>query len=134
MIRNKDGSDFCPPAECAAALQVWIEALQASSAVFEADAKRPGVDLACLQPVADQPNRARLKLFAPEPGVLVAFYYKDSQVPFSTDRFAYGASIHRRNVVEASECAAGIAFLLSGLHPEQRPVGLKRAFPFDIPR
>ncbi|MSR75406.1 MAG: hypothetical protein EXS14_08050 [Planctomycetes bacterium] len=134
MIRTPAGDFAVPPDGNVVALQTWLHALQSSAALFHWRQDRAGIDLACAIPVAEQPNRARLKLFAPDMGVMVAFFYKESQVPFSTDRFAYGAMIHRRCAPTESECAASVVWMLSGLHPEQRPEGIKRAFPFDIPR
>jgi hypothetical protein len=80
------------------------------------------------------PNRARIKVFAPQPGTVLVFLYKDSQVPFSSDRFSYGALVARRNPPTPTDLQAAIAYAVSGLHPEQRPACVKRTFPFSVPR
>ena len=101
---------------------------------FRWDEDRAGLDLLCLAPVATGTNRARVKLFAPTPHTGVAFLYKDSQVPFSSDRFAYGALILKGRPASREEGEALVGFLASGFHPELRPPALKRAFPFTVPR
>lgn len=115
-------------------LEPWVLALQESAEAWELDGSLAGLDVRCLFADKGHPSRARLKLFAPEPHVAVAFFYKPSQLPFSTDRFAYGALIHRRTLPRAEEVHAGLEYLRRGLHPEARPAELRRAFPFDIPR
>ncbi|MAG56123.1 MAG: hypothetical protein CMJ83_07520 [Planctomycetes bacterium] len=117
------------PAELA-----FCEALRMSDLRFLHDPERAGLDCRCERDLETGPNRARIKVFSPRRGTTLAFLYKDSQVPFSTDRFAYGALIVKNRPPTGEECAGLIEYLASGLHPERRPRWVKRAFPFDIPR
>jgi len=111
-----------------------LRALHMSDVRFELDAGRAGVDLLCLRGSEGAPNRARIKIFTPRSGTTVAFVYKDSQSPLSTDRFAYGALVLKNRPASDEETVALIEYLASGFHPELRPPTLKRAFPFDVPR
>ena len=111
-----------------------VEALRLSDVGFQVDPDRHGVDCLCLRGGDDTPNRVRVKVFSAARGVTLAFVYKDSQVPLSTDRFAYGALVLKNRRASGEELVALIEYLASGLHPELRPAGLKRAFPYDIPR
>ncbi len=133
MIKDASGKRLSLAAPTAL-LEPWVLALEGAEDAWELDANLAGLDLRCLSDVKGHSSRARLKLFAPEPNVAVAFFYKPSQLPFSTDRFAYGALIHRRVAPTPEEVQAGLEFLRRGLHPEARPSALRRAFPFDIPR
>lgn len=111
-----------------------LDAMQMSDVRFELDPERAGTDVLCRSELDAGPNRARAKVFSPRAGTTVAFVYKDSQVPLSTDRFAYGALILKNRSATDEETVALIEYLVSGLHPETRPASLKRAFPFDVPR
>jgi hypothetical protein len=116
--------------------EVFLHALQKHSTSFLLDLARGGVDLLCKSILPTGNNRARLKLWVPRSGTLVAFVYKDSQVPFSTDRFAYGAHIAKGSAqaVTADDAKLLLDYLDSGVHPDFRPASLKRAFPYTIPR
>ena len=111
-----------------------VRALQLSDVRFEVDPERAGVDCLCLQRVGKTENRGRVKVFSPARGVTVAFVYKDSQVPSSTDRFAYGALVLKNRRAGDEETVGLIEYLASGLHPDLRPANLRRAFPYDVPR
>ena len=50
------------------------------------------------------------------------------------DRFAYGALIVKQRASDPADFAALFDWVAGGLHPESRPAGLRRAFPFTIPR
>lgn len=131
------GSDGRPAELPPAAVPAWAaiqDALVRSAHRFARDPARHGLDVLCLEPVAAGPNRARVKVFAPDAATVLAFLYKDSQVPVSTDRFAYGALVVKNRLPEPAETDAVIAWIVSGFHPENRPAGVKRAFPFTIPR
>ncbi|HMS15269.1 MAG TPA: hypothetical protein PKA37_00410 [Planctomycetota bacterium] len=114
----------------------WLLALEKSESVFRFDGDRAGVDVLCTTETAKGKNRARLKLWVPREGTLLVFVYKDSQIHFSTDRFAYGALIIKSGDSLAMESATApmLAYLDSGLHPDHRPLHLRRAFPYTIPR
>jgi hypothetical protein len=115
---------------------VFLKALESHAASFLLDLSRSGVDMLCRTVLPTGNNRARLKLWVPKSGTLVAFVYKDSQVPFSTDRFAYGAHIAKglAQAVALGDALLLLDYLGSGVHPDFRPESLKRAFPYTIPR
>ncbi len=108
--------------------------LDAHAERFVVDPLREGVDVRCSNVIDGKPNRARVKAFVPKPGILVIFLYKDSQVPFSDDRFSYGALTVKQKALPQSEIAEAIAYALSGLNPQLRPDAVKRTFPFTVPR
>lgn len=116
------------------AIARFVEALSMSDLRFEHDPDRAGIDLRCMRHPTGGTPRARVKLFTPRQGTTVAFVYKDSQVPHSTDRFAYGAMIVKNRLPADEDTVALMEYLASGLHPESRPNDFKRAFPFDVPR
>ncbi len=133
MIVDAAGNAVSPvvPAEQAAAA---VHAALASRAEpFEWDPDRAGLDVQARNQLDGGPNRARLKLFSPRPGTVVIFLYKDSQIPFSTDRFSYGALVCKGSAPDPAELTATLDYATSGLHPESRPSCLKRALPFTIP-
>ena len=118
---------------------LWIlSVLHEAELELTHDPARAGCDLKAIGELETGPNRARVKLWAPKAGTLAAFLYKDSLVPFSTDRFAYGALILKDpNASEQRVRPLGkelVEFLGTGLHPLHRPRDLKRAFPFTVPR
>ena len=133
MIVDQAGTQAEVETEIAAVAR-FVAALALSDLRFEHDPARAGVDLRCLHHPDGGPPRARVKLFVPREGTTVAFVYKDSQVPHSTDRFAYGALIVKTRLPSDEDAVALIEYLASGLHPEARPRDFKRAFPFDVPR
>jgi hypothetical protein len=132
MILEADGSPFVPSPEFVD-LNSLVAILADSPLPFLQDPDRAGVDCRCDTTVGGLANRARVKVFSPRPGTVVAFLYKDSIVPFSRDRFAYGALILKGRVPTQEEGGALLAYLESGFHPEFRPQSLKRAFPFTVP-
>ena len=133
MITGPDGAAVLPAVPDEIALPV-VEALVGSAVRFVLDPDRAGIDLCVDNLVRDVPNRARIKVFAPQPGTVVVFLYKDSQVPFSADRFSYGALVARRAPPPPGNLRAAIGYAVSGLHPEHRPACVKRTFPFTVPR
>lgn len=117
--------------------RAFLDLVGASEARYVFDPGRAGIDLHCDNGAGMGRNRARLKLWVPRKGVLLAFVYKDSQIPFSRDRFAYGAMEIRSRPGgredPGSEGGLLLSYVESGLHPDLRPGGLKRAFPYTIP-
>jgi hypothetical protein len=114
-------------------LRFVFDALHARSEAFEADPARAGLDVRCANEIRGAPNRARIKAFAPDANVLVVFVYKDSQVPFSDDRFSYGAALVK-GAVDAKVVSAVADFALSGLDPARRPKEVRKTFPYTVPR
>ena len=114
--------------------QSFLDAVATHAAGFEWDATRAGVDVRCTTAVAGGANRARLKAFLPKPGTLVVFLYKDSNVPFSDDRFSYGALTVKSVPKDAADYVAVLDYAASGFHPERRPDCAKRTVPFTVPK
>jgi hypothetical protein len=114
-------------------LRAVFEAAQARPEEFVWDRARAGFDVRCANEVRGVPNRARVKAFAPDANVLVVFVYKDSQVPFSDDRFSYGAAVLKRGV-DPQVLSAVFDFAASGLDPERRPKELRKTFPYTVPK
>lgn len=114
-------------------LRVVFDALNARSEAFDADPARAGFDVRCANEVRGAPNRGRIKAFAPDANVLVVFVYKDSQVPFSDDRFSYGAALVK-GVVDPKVVSAVADFALSGLDPACRPKEVRKTFPYTVPK
>ena len=116
----------------------WIErfahAIESREEPIGCDPDRVGLDIAPVNTVRGLPNRARLKVFIPKRGEVVFWFYKPSAVPFSVDRFSYGGLLFRGASPDPSEIEAALGYLVSGLHPEKRPPGMRRAFPYDLPR
>jgi hypothetical protein len=133
MIRDAHGRPVIVEAP-SPLLAPWVTAMQDSQDIFELDSSRAGVDVRHVDKADLRGGRGRLKLFAPEPTMAVAFFYKPSRLPQSTDRFAYGALVHRRIPPTLEEVQSGLEFLRRGLHPDARPQALRRAFSFDVPQ
>jgi len=108
--------------------------LHARPETFVVDPSRAGFDARAVGDVGGLPNRARLKAFSPQERVHVLFLYKDSQTPFSDDRFAYGALVAKNAPPSDADLSAAVDYVVSGLHPEKRPPTLKRTFPYTVPR
>ncbi len=132
MIRTTTGAGAVEPTD--PLLRAVADYLGRRPEVFELDPAREGFDVRCDTVLEGKPNRARLKAFVPKPGILVVFLYKDSQVPFSDDRFSYGALVIKQKVLPEDELDAAVAYAATGLHPERRPAAVRRTFPFTVPR
>lgn len=91
------------------------------------------LELAGVSPVGGLPNRALMKVFPIGPTRCAAFFYKRSQIPFSHDRFAYGAVIIEEGKLDPPSAESWFKWLDSGFHPECPPLRLKRAFAFTVP-
>lgn len=110
-----------------------VGALEGRQEIFVVDPARQGLDLLFDQGPGTR-SRIRLKVFDPDRNTTVVFVYKDSLVPFSTDRFAYGALVVKNRRLDPASVDRLLDYVASGLHPERRPAELKRAFPFTVPR
>jgi hypothetical protein len=112
-----------------------IETIAAREERFAIDPAAAGLDIVPLNEVKGAPNRCRMKLFRPrqERERLCAFFYKRSNLSFSRDRYAYGAVEFAPGHLDADEVRGWLAWLVSGLDPERRPLLLKRAFPYTVP-
>ncbi len=85
------------------------------------------------RPVDDRPNRCLLKIFPVAGSRFAAFFYKRSQVPFSRDRFAYGAVVFDKSKISREEAETWFEWVDGGFHPEKPPQRLRRAFNFTVP-
>ncbi|NNF07605.1 MAG: hypothetical protein HKN21_12655 [Candidatus Eisenbacteria bacterium] len=100
---------------------------------------RKGIDLEFLakEPVQDRANRAMIKLFTVTDGPLrgraAMFFYKKSQIPFSRDRFSYGAVVLPKDNLENDVFEPLLQFASKGFTPELRPKDLRRALTFTVP-
>jgi len=79
--------------------------------------------------------RCRMKVFRPRENRdrLCAFFYKRSNLAWSTDRFSYGAIEFRPEAMSQEDLATWLAWLRGGFDPEGRPARLRRAFLYTIP-
>ena len=109
-------------------------ALAAASEPFEVTTEGAGIEIrACSFLPSGLPNRALMKVFSPKAGHTLVFFFKKSLVPYSRDRYSYGGIALRTAEVDRAEVSEWLAFINSGLHPDQRPANLRRAFPYEIP-
>lgn len=122
-------------AEAIPAFETILGEIRKSPHRFQALPGEAGLDLIPENSVQDQPNRARAKLFKPEEkrNLLVLFFYKRSNIPFSATRFGYGAVTFSPERVTSEMIEQCLAFLTSGFHPEKRPAQLRRALKYSIP-
>ncbi len=76
-----------------------------------------------------------MKLFRPRAGKerICAFFYKQSNVAWSRDRFSYGGIEFLPDEVTEADARSWASWLTSGLDPGLRPNRLRRAFLYDIP-
>jgi hypothetical protein len=138
MIVQRDENDVVAAHRGDAALDPVAVAVCAAASVspesFQVISTRTGVELAaCSRDPSHQPGRARIKVFSPKPGHTLVFFYKKSLVPYSRDRYSYGGVDLRSSQPTHAEIEAWLEFLSSGFHPERRPPGLRRAFPYEVP-
>jgi len=114
-------------------LKAVLEAAAGSSLALRMVPDASHLELAGVSPVAGLPNRALMKIFPIGPRRFAAFFYKRSQIPFSRDRFAYGAVIVEEGRLDAVAVEGWFAWLDSGFDPGRTPPNLKRAFAFTVP-
>jgi hypothetical protein len=110
-----------------------LDLAEISSLSFRLALDAGDLELAGTAPVSGRPNRGLMKIFPIGPGRFAAFFYKKSQVPFSRDRFAYGAVIAEEKRCKPEDADPWFAWLDSGFHPDAPPPNLKRAFAFTVP-
>jgi hypothetical protein len=116
-----------------ALLKAVLEAAAGSSLALRVVPDASHLELAGVSPVAGRPNRALMKVFPIGPRRFAAFFYKRSQIPFSRDRFAYGAVIVEEGRLDPAAAEVWFAWLDTGFNPERTPPNLKRAFAFTVP-
>lgn len=110
------------------------DALEPAAESFEIVAETAGFEIRAVDPLpSGLPNRARMKIFSPRAGHTLVFFYKRSLVPYSRDRYSYGGVDLKEGEWNPADIAEWLSFVCSGFHPEKRPAGLRRAFPYEIP-
>jgi hypothetical protein len=71
-------------------------------------------------------------IFSPKARHTLAFSYKQSLAPCSRDHYSYrGVDLNIPQVNDA-EIATWLAFISSGVNPEEHPAQLRRALLFEI--
>ena len=79
----------------------------------------------------EQP-RLRMRVILQESESIMVFLYKKSTLPYSRDRFTYGAVIFGARTFHGADFLECVEFLRANFHPEKRPAKLKRAFKYTI--
>jgi hypothetical protein len=115
------------------ALATLIEALSECPESFRVEPEASGFEVAVLGRINGRPQRGRLKVFQLKPDRLAAFFYKKSAVPFSRDRFSYGAVTFAPDQPGREQVEEWLAYLTSGFDWDRVPSHLRRAFEFDVP-
>jgi len=100
---------------------------------FAVKSETPHPELAADIPDQRVPHRCRAKLFELDAGRLAVFFYKTSAVPFSRDRFSYGAVQFSASDISSADVSGWLAYLASGFDWDLAPPKLRRAFTFDVP-
>lgn len=82
-----------------------------------------------------QRERCRMKVFRPREGRdrLCAFFYKESNLSWSRDRYSYGAVEFLPAQVTETDMRTWLDWLAGGFDPDHRPPRLKKAFLYSIP-
>jgi hypothetical protein len=114
-------------------LKAVAEAATGSGLALRLVSDASHLELAGVSPVGGLPNRALMKIFPIGPNRCAAFFYKRSQIPFSRDRFAYGAVIVEEGKLDPVAVEGWFAWLDTGFDPGRTPPNLKRAFAFTVP-
>ena len=80
-------------------------------------------------------ERCRMKVFRPREGKdrLCAFFYKESNLGWSRDRYSYGAVEFLPAQVTETDMRTWLDWLDGGFDPDRRPPRLKKAFLYSIP-
>jgi hypothetical protein len=136
MLTNGNDPDAKTKGETLAALPVLgpiLNLAEGSGVALRLAPDASQLELAGVSPVGGLPNRALMKVFPIGPARCAAFFYKRSLVPFSRDRFAYGAVIIEEGKFDPVAAESWFRWLDSGFHPDQTPANLKRAFAFTVP-
>jgi hypothetical protein len=109
------------------------EAAMGSGLVLRLVPDASHLELAGVSPVGGLPNRGLMKVFPIGAKRYAAFFYKRSQIPFSRDRFAYGAVIVEEGRLDPAAVEGWFVWLDTGFDPDRKPPNLKRAFAFTVP-
>ncbi|HKB16940.1 MAG TPA: hypothetical protein VKF62_12815 [Planctomycetota bacterium] len=115
------------------AVESLLERITSAPETFVLDPGAAGIDWSVENRVRGVPNRARIKCWSPKEGTLLVWFYKRSALPWSVDRFSYGGVLVGRERLPIAAIDAWLRYQVGGFHPEQRPPGMRRSFPFDLP-
>ena len=112
-----------------------LEVFDADGNLFELAESTEGLELKPADPPGHASHRCRLKLFTPREGKerVCAFFYKQSNLAWSRDRFSYGGVEFRPERLIEEDVRSWARWLVSGLDPGQKPERLRRSFLYDIP-
>lgn len=136
MIVNPNDVDAVSPPEGeteSAVLRRVLDAAEAIESPFRIVTGASGLELAAEQPIDGRPNRCRLKVFSDRPGLMVAFFYKTSSVPFSRDRYGYGGRKFAPDALEDDLIPEWLTFASEGFPPDRMPRKHKRTLAIDVP-
>ena len=108
---------------------------EAAPGAFTVEERGSTLEIRPANPLAATPGRCRLKIFRPRENRdrLCAFFYKQSNLAWSRDRFSYGAVEFFPEHLSADDVEVWLAWLRGGFDPDRRPAHLKRAFLYTIP-
>lgn len=115
------------------ALSLLVDLLQESDSAFHLITDASSFEVAADTPSNPRKHRCRLKVFEVKEGQWAAFFYKRSAVPFSQDRFSYGAVTFTSKEQAADGMRRWLTYLQSGFDWELTPERLRRALTFDVP-
>jgi hypothetical protein len=110
-----------------------ISALEACPDPFRVVEGASGLDVAAESPIEGRPNRCRLKVFTSRPGLMIAFFYKTSSVPFSRDRYGYGGIKFAPDKLDEATIPGWLEFAARGFPTEGAPDAFKRTMALDVP-
>jgi hypothetical protein len=117
------------------ALKLIIDVFQSAPEPFQLTEEGEGLEIVPLDAACSARSRCRMKLFKPreEKERLCAFFFKQSNLSWSRDRFSYGGVEFLPDRLTEVDAREWLVWLVSGFDPERRPERLRRAFLYDIP-
>jgi hypothetical protein len=115
------------------AVEALLGRLASGPESFVVDPSAAGLDWSVENQVRGVPNRARVKCFSPKEDALLVWFYKRSALSWSRERFSYGGVLLDAKEVSPSTIDGWIRYQVGGFSPEERPPGMRRSFPFDLP-
>lgn len=108
---------------------------EAAPDAFTVEERDATLEIRAADPLAAAPSRCRLKIFRPRENKdrLCAFFYKESNLAWSRERFSYGAVEFFPGRLTTDDVEGWLAWLQGGFDPDRRPARLRRAFLYTIP-
>lgn len=114
-------------------LKAFFEEADKSPVVFRMNMDSKNLEIGLSGTDDIRACRVWMKVFKADSRRFCAFFYKKSNVPHSTDRFAYGAVLFEAERLTALQINEFLSFLSSYFDPSNPPKNLKRAFAFTVP-